>query len=79
MSKVNKKYFGYIIIVVFVLVVGCENTVSDSIKLKKEIQNAAKERSDKQQISEKAKAVFGLEKTASGYLKVYTDLFNNKA
>ena len=28
--------------------------------------------------SEKAKAVFGLEKTAFEYLKVYTDLFNNK-
>jgi len=43
MSKLNKKYFGYTIIVIFVLVVGCENTVSESIKLKKEIQNAAKE------------------------------------
>ena len=43
------------------------------------IQNASSVRMDKQQVSEKAKAVFGLEKTASGYLKVYTDLFNNKA
>jgi glycosyltransferase involved in cell wall biosynthesis len=43
------------------------------------IQNASSVRSDKQQISEKAKAVFGLEKTASEYLKVYMDLFNNKA
>jgi len=43
------------------------------------IQNAASVRSDKQQVSEKAKAVFGLEKTASEYLKVYSELFNNKA
>jgi glycosyltransferase involved in cell wall biosynthesis len=43
------------------------------------IQNASNVRGDKQQISEKAKAAFGLEKTASEYLKVYTELFNNKA
>ena len=42
------------------------------------ILNASKERSDKQQISEKAKAVFGLEKTAFEYLKVYTELLNSK-
>jgi glycosyltransferase involved in cell wall biosynthesis len=43
------------------------------------IQNTAKESTGKQQVSEKAKAVFGLEKTASEYLKVYTELFNHKA
>jgi len=43
------------------------------------IQNTAKANIDKQQVSEKAKAVFGLEKTASEYLKVYNELFYNKA
>ena len=51
----------------------------DTNALSELIQKTAKESSDKQQISEKAKAVFGLEKTAFEYLKVYTELFNNKA
>ena len=47
--------------------------------LSKQLETLSKEKINKNEISEKAKAVFGLERTASEYLNLYKSLLNNKA